>query len=263
MKAFKGLYRKELKISLYDFYTMTGLIVFMFIAGFGLTSYFQEPGIVAVISLIAFVMHAIYLPIFLLSSLRTEGKTQLWLHNPNSGSKLLLAKLVAELSFYFISLFSVFLVTYWTVNWAMATGIFLEFQDQVLRGLLFVGVSITLMTVYLGIWVLFYWTFYHSMKNITYLKNIRWMIIFFVWIAIEAIGHYIHSHPLFEKINSIGTIQIHVLKGISFQVDQDAANITPDIGTVDFSITSGLLYLALTIAVFFISVWLLERKVEV
>ena len=128
----------------------------------------------------------------------------------------------------------VFLVTYWTVNWAMATGIFLEFQDQVLRGLLFVGVSITLMTVYLGIWVLFYWTFYHSMKNITYLKNIRWMIIFFVWIAIEAIGHYIHSHPLFEKINSIGTIQIHVLKGISFQVDQDAANITPDIGTSRF-----------------------------
>ena len=170
---------------------MTGLIVFMFIAGFGLTSYFQEPGIVAVISLIAFVMHAIYLPIFLLSSLRKEGKTQLWLHNPNSGSKLLLAKLVAELSFYFISLFIVFLVTYWTVNWAMATGIFLEFQDQVLRGLLFVGVSITLMTVYLGIWVLFYWTFYHSMKNITYLKNIRWMIIFFVWMAIEAIGHYI------------------------------------------------------------------------
>ena len=105
MKAFKGLYRKELKISLYDFYTMTGLIVFMFIAGFGLTSYFQEPGIVAVISLIAFVMHAIYLPIFLLSSLRTEGK-QVWLHNPNSGSKLLLAKLVAELLLYFISLYS-------------------------------------------------------------------------------------------------------------------------------------------------------------
>ncbi|MCQ6273569.1 hypothetical protein JMM81_01090 [Bacillus sp. V3B] len=263
MIAFKGLYWKELKVSLYDFYIMTGLSMFMFIAGFGLTSYFQEPGIVAVISFIAFVMHVIYLPIFLLSSLGREGKTQLWLHNPNSGSKLLLAKLVAQLSYYFISLFIAFLVTYWTVNQAMRTGLFLEFQDQVLRGLIFVGVSITLMTIYFGIWVIFYWSFYHSMKGITYLKNIRWLMIFFVWMAISAIGNYIRFHPLFEKVTSIGVIQIHVLQGISFQVEQEGANLTPDIGIINFSIIGGLLYTILIIAVFFISVWLLERKVEV
>ena len=133
-------------------------MVFMFVVGFALTKYFNEPGIIAVISFMVYILHALYLPIYLLSSLRTEGKTQLWLHNPNSGSKLFLAKIAAGLTLYMVSFLIVLMITYWTINLAIATGLFLEFQDYVFRGLVFLGISITFMTIYLGIWVIFYWT---------------------------------------------------------------------------------------------------------
>lgn len=238
-------------------------MLFVIIVGFGLSKYFQQPGIIAVISFIVLVMHALYLPVFLLSSLRIEGKTQLWLHNPNSGSKLFLAKLAACLSYYFISLLIALFITYWTVNQVASTGLFLEFQDQVLRGILFVGVFTSLMTIYLGIWVLFYWSFYHSMKSIPYVKNIRWLIIIAVWMLLNTVDTMITNLSLYKKIDNAGTIQIHVLQGLHFEVSQISAKMTPDFGTVQFSIVTGLFYTIIMVVVFAISVWLLERKVEV
>lgn len=235
-------------------------MLFVMIVGFGFSKYYQLPGIMAVISFVVYVMHVIFLPIFLLSSLRTEGKTQLWLHNPNSGSKLLLAKLAACLSYYLISILIALVISYWAINW---TGLFYEFQDQVLRGLLFVGVFTSFMTMYLGIWVLFYWTFYHSIRSIPFLKKIRWVIIIAVWMLLNIIDNFIKSLAIYKSLNQIGTIQIHVLKELRFEASQMSANMTPNFGTVHFSIVTGLLYVALTVVVFFTAVWLLERKVEV
>lgn len=235
-------------------------MLFIIIVGFGFSKYFQQPGIIAVISFFVYVMHAIYFPIFLLSSLRTEGKTQLWLHNPNSGSKLFLAKLAACLSYYMISIFIALVVSYWTINW---TEIFHDFQDQVLRSLLLVGVSTSFTSIYLGIWVLFYWTFYHSMRSIPYVKNIRWLIIIALWILLNTIDNTIKNLSIYKSINQIGTIQIHVLQELQFEVSQISANMTSDFGTIHFSVVTGFLYVILTVIVFFTSVWLLERKVEV
>ena len=261
--AFKGLYWKDLKILKYEFYSGIGLMVFMFVVGFALMKYFNEPGIFAVISFMVYLLHALYLPIYLLSSLRTEGKTQLWLHNPNSGSKLFLAKIAAGLTLYMVSFLIVLMITYWTINLAMATGLFLEFQDYVFRGLVLLGISITFMTIFLGIWVIFYWTVYHSMKNIPYVKNIRWLIIVAIWMAFTALGNYISFHPFYKKITQIGSIQINVLQGMSFEAEQYSASITPAIATIHVSIVNGLLEIILLTIVFLFSVWLLERKVEV
>lgn len=261
--AFKGLYWKELKISKNEFYSGIGLMVLMFVVGFALTKYFNEPGIIAVISFVVYILHALYLPIYLLSSLRTEGKTQLWLHNPNSGSKLFLAKIAAGLTLYIVPFLIVLMITYWTINLANATGLFLEFQGYLFKGLVLLGISITFMTIYLGIWVIFFWTLYHSMKNIPYVKNIRWLIIMAVWIAFTALENYISFHPLYKKITKIGSIQINVLQGMSFQAEQSSASITPELATIHFSIVNGILQTILLMIVFLFSVWLLERKVEV
>ena len=235
-------------------------MLFILIVGFGISNYFQQPGIIAVISFGVYVVHVLYLPIFLLSSLKIEGKTQLWLYNPNSGSMLFLAKIAAGLTYYFISILIALIITYWTVH---RVGFFLEFQDQVLRGLLFLGVSTLFITIYLGIWVLFYWTFYHSMKNIPYVKNIRWLIIIAVWLALNTLGNFISNLTLYKKMSEIWAIQIHVVEGLHFETSQMSTTMTPNFGMIPFSFVTEILNTILMVGVFFISVWLLERKVEV
>lgn len=235
----------------------------MYIAAFSFAKYFHEPGIMAVLSFMAYFMHIIYLPIFLLSSLNLEGKTQLWLHNPNSGAKLFLAKLTAGLSFYFISFLIAFLLTFWSVDQAVATGLFVEFEGQVLRTLSIVGIFITSMTIYYCIWILFYWTFFHSMKNMPYVKYIRWPILIFGSMVISMVGNYIRSRPFYEKITGVWTARVHVLDGLNFQIASKEAVMTPSMSRFDFSIINGLFLFLVMSVVFFISVWLLERKVEV
>ena len=108
MSAFTGLYWKELKIAKVDFFTLLVLMLLVLIAAFSATQYYEEPWFMAAAYFFVYVMHFGYLPLFMFASLRREGKTQLWLHNPNSGVLLFSAKLAAVLTYYFISLFVAF-----------------------------------------------------------------------------------------------------------------------------------------------------------
>jgi hypothetical protein len=263
LSAFTGLYWKELKIASVDFFIALGLMMLIFIAAFSAAQYYEQPFFMAVPFFFVYILHFGYLPLFLFSSLRWEGKTQLWLHNPHSSVLLFSAKLAAGLTYYFISLSIAFLAAYWSVDQVMIPALSAEYNGHGLKELLLIAVFMTALTIYYAIWLQFYWCLYHALKNIPYLKKIRALFIFVVWFVVTMALNIFRNLPLYEKLNDLGVMKMEVLQEVSFEANRTAVEVLPTMGTIDISIVTVMLYFLVTAIVFFLSIWLLERKVEV
>lgn len=262
MKAFKGLLIKELKLTKTSFLVNFLSMLFVVLVAIGLERYFQRPEILAVSTMTLFFLHIFYMPVFLLSSLKIEAETKCWLHNPNSGFKLLMAKLCSGLIYFFFSIFTAFILTRWGIYHIIENGIFVNIQITLLANLVIFVIGILLVTLYMGVWILFYWTFYQVIKNIPKVKAFRWPIIIGIWIALSGIGNYIKLLPFYQKLQQSGSIKLASLPLIKFETGNSSFR-AGLFDTVELSIFNGVVYTVITIVVFLSAVWLLERKVEV
>ncbi|MGP7816869.1 hypothetical protein [Niallia sp. 01092] len=254
MKAFKGLLKKDLKLSKTMFYTFLIMMAIMIATGFGFSGYYQKFDIVAVFAFGLVGAHVIYLPLSIYSSLRVEGKTQLWLHNPNSSILLLLSKILSSFIFAVISL---------TISILFAT-ICLRMSDQMnliftRTELLFMGIFILSISDFMSIWGIFYWVIYHSLAKITWLKKIRWLLLFLMWNAWEAVTNFLDKLSFIKELKQIGVIKI----GNALQFQGSEGSFSTSIESTEVSLVVIAGYLCITIILFFISSWLLDRKVEV
>lgn len=247
MSAFKGLYKKEIKISNALFLTGLIIITLVMMISLGLKEYFGEPMIPVVFLLLIIILHVFYLPVLLFSSLKIEGQSQLWLHNPNSGSSLFLSKLAAGLTYYIVSLLvSILLAKLSFAGLSLSKKY--EGPYELVEGNLFiVGGWVTLISIYISVWLLFYWTLFHSLKRVPVLNKFRWLVILAAWILITTIGEFIGNIPAIEVLKGKGTMNLTF-----FNAEMPNMNIA-----------SIIMYVLVTIGVFLVSVWLLERKVEV
>lgn len=261
MKAFKGLFYKELKLTKNWFMVGIALLLFVIIIGIGLTKYFNEPNIFAVVAVMILVGHGLYLPAYLLSSLNIEGQTQLWLHNPNSGAVLFLAKLTAGIVLYLVSFFISLAVAILGLTYADHIETLFNLTGGPAFNITLMGVGITLGTLFLGIWVLFYWSLFHSVKNVPILHSFRWPIVVGTWILITAIGNYVSNLPMYQKLKNIGVIKLDTYS-IEFEAGKASAS-AGFVESAELSIMNGIIYTVIVIIVFYAAVWLLERKVEV
>ncbi|MGG0716365.1 hypothetical protein ABE096_02035 [Robertmurraya massiliosenegalensis] len=255
MLSFKGLYLKDLKISRGNFLIGMILLFFVTVASYGLKEYMGEPSIPVIFLFIALVLHVFYLPGILFTSLQVEGQSQLWLHNPNGGAKLFLSKLAAATTYFAVSLFAILLLLKLVIS-GMAISSGLEEFAEIIEGnlLIFIG-AVAVTAFYFGVWLLFYWSLYHSLKGIPFLSRIRWLVLLVVWIVINMISNFFAELKVFEVLNEKGSIQVN------FSSPYFNNNFTEEIGHVNlFSIG---LQILIIISVFLVSVWLLERKVEV
>ncbi|MFE8696833.1 hypothetical protein ACFYKT_10845 [Cytobacillus sp. FJAT-53684] len=261
MKAFKGLLYKELKLTKNWFMVGIALLLFGVIIGVGLTKYFNEPNIFAVVAVLILVGHGLYLPAYLLSSLNIEGQTQLWLHNPNSGAALFLAKLTAGFVLYVVSFFISLVVAIMGLSHAVNVVSLFNLTGGPVLNLTLMGVGITLGTLFLGVWVLFYWSLFHSLKNVPILSSLRWPIVIGTWILLTTIGNYVSNLPLYQKLKNIGVIKLDAYS-LEFEAGKTSAS-AGFVENAELSIMNGMIYTVIVIIVFYASVWLLERKVEV
>ncbi|QED48749.1 hypothetical protein [Cytobacillus dafuensis] len=262
MRAFKGLFMKEIKLSRNWFLIGMALFIIAIFAGLALTRYFNEPEILPIVSIMILVAHGLYLPAFLITSLNTEGQSQLWLHNPNSGVKLFLAKLAAGSVYFLISLLLAMFFAHWQVNLSDHGGGFTQFIEEPFPNMMLMGVAIVLSSIYLGVWVLFYWSFYHSLKKVPIARNFRWPILIGFWILLEVVSNYIQNLPFYKNLKQSGVISLDFMKSIKIEVG-DSIGTGKVVEAAEISLTNGIIYAAVVILVFFIAVWLLERKVEV
>ncbi|MEH7524697.1 hypothetical protein V7149_15675 [Bacillus sp. JJ1503] len=262
MLAFKGLIIKEIKLTKSWFMVGIGILFFSFIAGIGLMHYFEESVIFPIISIMIVVGHVFYLPAYLINSLNIEGHSQLWLHNPNHGAKLFLAKLSAGTVYFLISFSIALLIADWQVNHSTYAESFNQFAGEPLPNLGFIGLALALISIYLGIWVLFYWSLYHSIKGVPSLKPFRWPILIGIWVVLTAASNYIQNLPFYKKFINIGVIQLAPMKTLKFEAEKTSAS-AGLVDTAEISIMNGIMYTVVAVIVFLIAVWLLERKVEV
>lgn len=264
MKAFNGLFIKEVKVTKNWFLLGIALIFFAVVIGLGLESYLKEPAILAAISLFVFIGHGFYMPMYLLFSLNIEGQSQSWLHNPNSGTKLFLAKLASGFVFFLVSLTIAMLFAGWGLNHAILNENIVNFGSFVYyySNLLLIACGIILASIYLGIWILFFWSLFHAINSKPAIRAFRWPILIGLWILMGVGSNVIENLPFYQKLKEIGMIRFDSIP--SFKIESGESTFSAGlVETAEISIMNGVIYTVVIVAVFVMAVWLLERKVEV
>src|SRR5699024_1451891 len=131
-------------------------------------------------------------------------KTQLWLYNPQSSSKLLLSKLVVCFGYQLIS--QLFLTVIGLV-------IFMFLRDEIPFGTSFIFKGIVLLNtallgigLYLACWVMFYWCIYHSFGTFQMFKSFRWIILMLIFFSYNAMQAMLGKIGLLREIANQWTV---------------------------------------------------------
>lgn len=247
MSAWSGLVRKEYRLG-----RTAALIAFLVMAvfmGFGFyMSGKTHPGILIPMSSMLLMGHMIYLPIYLGVSLQREKHTMhLWLHNPLSGNALLAAKLLNGFGALCFSLF--FACLFALYAWQVNSGIVDLTVQQIWTTGIFMLIHIILASIYLGLWTLLF-----SMIEIVSkqkLGNWRILIILFIIFIGPRLWGSLEGTLFYNKLTHWGAIPLsdnNLLHLMHFDV-----------------VYAGIyvFHLILAALLFWISSWMLDRKVEV
>lgn len=253
MNSFNGLLKKDLKLGLPFLYTSIIIVSLGLITSIVLSSYYKTIVLVAIFAITFCFAHLFYLPAFLLTSLNIEGKTQLWLHNPNSSIKLLLSKWIAGILYSIISLFLMFSVAVISMN---AGKLKLAFNQT---DLFFICLIVLGISLYLSSWVFFSWTLYHSLKKIVWLNKIRWAILILLWNIWNIAVYWFNRIPIIDGLKRKSVISVD--NTFVFEANQDFFQASID--TTEISIFTLCGYILTFFSLFLLASWLLEKKVEV
>jgi hypothetical protein len=196
--------------------------------------------------LTAAVFHVFYLPIMLFASLRTEAvQLHIWLHNPRSAITLLLCKLLSGIAMTVVSLVVLYsmagillrsrfglIEAYWTDTWRAGWLVFLH---------------ALLISVIIGVWVIFLWSLYHALKY--RIGRLTWFALFGAVILPGWIGDLFTSSSLYRLLTQWGSME---MKFPTFSVDP-----------IPVYMGEYLYHLIIVVGIFTLSSWILDRKVEV
>jgi hypothetical protein len=255
MHIFIGLLKKDLKISQTFFYSFLILIGIVIATSLGFAQYYKMYEIVTAISCGLVVAHFVYIPGSILFALLIEGKTQLWLHNPNSSRILLLSKLISSLIFHVISLFISLIIASISLK---IPGAHISKLFGV-SDLLYMGVWITFLSLYISFWVICYWTIYHSLARVTWMKKTRWIFLIVIWNVWNGVSYFVNKLTFIQEIKKMGMVKI----GNMFHLEANDSSFTAGFETADVSLIVLAGYLCIAIIIFLCSSWLLDKKVEV
>lgn len=260
MNAFIGLVKKDMAIARFGYLAWLVMSLFIFLGSFPLSKYFDERIVIVAITFTIFVAHIAFLPGTMIGTLKTEGKTQLWLHSPQSSTKLLLSKLVSSLIFQILSQCIV------TVYCLIAVHLFNKHEIlskliekfEVTEILLINGI-ILLVSLYLSICVIFYWTIYHSLSQYPMIKRFRWLVLLLIYIAFNVIEASLIKIPIVKEWIMKWTVEIKS----SFNLHYSPTGWGVELFIRQLPVVPLILYALLALVLFIISSKLLDRKVEV
>ena len=244
MSTWVALLRKDFRLTRTVFFVglvMNVLMVMLSIyVGMKANSLFMFIPIVVAIG-----FHILYVPIMVFMSLRAEAhELHLWLHNPQPASSLLSSKIVNGLIMIVISLLTLYVVSglliifnfnlieaYWADAWMSGLLIFLH---------------IIMVSIMMGVWVMFLWTLYQSLKS--RIGRWSWLVVIGVVIGSGWIFAYFESTSLYRVVTNWGGIVYHFP---SFSLDIQ-------------TYTGEYMYnFIIIIGLFLLSAWIIDNKVEV
>jgi hypothetical protein len=221
---------------------------------------YDEPVTMFVPSLIVTSLHAFYMLMFMAFSLQTEAKRlHLWLHTPQPVFRLLSAKLLIAFGSLLVSLFVSALFTY-----IASLGIKERyFHEEMWNHELFIqsGVlavlSIALLSIHMAAWFLFYWVIYRICKQM--LPKLSGLIVTLICLLFGWLFSLFMKTNVYEWLTGWGKV---AMPGVAFKYNAVEGWImiekmeTMPIGVIIF-------YGMMAVLVFYASIWLIDRKVEV
>ncbi|WP_462410486.1 hypothetical protein [Neobacillus sp. Marseille-QA0830] len=258
MSAFQGLLKKDFAISKVWFFSWIILISTFLCLPLALEVYFESPlSFLPIAVVLVLLFHAVFLPCMLLSMLRLEGKTQLWLYNPQSSKALLLSKLL--ICFFYQVAAQVYITAVGLVLYQFYKNqIHIESFD-LSAGTMIFNAGLLLFSLYVSFWAMLYWTVFHSLGKFQAIKSWRWLALLLLFFLFNAISTFLEKIELLREIVHKWTIP--VLAGVQYTYRQDGWEI--NLNSMDIPVLGLLTYTLLSIGLFLISCWLLDRKVEV
>ncbi|MCM3570686.1 hypothetical protein [Neobacillus mesonae] len=258
MSAFKGLLKKDFGISKFWFLFWLIFLLTLLIIPLGMEIYFHMPLSflpMAVILLLG--GHVFFLPAMLLSLLHLEGKTQLWLYNPQTSKVLFLSKITVSFVYQVIS--QVLLTGVGLTIYQFYKNQFFIEVSTLFKGILVLNAGLLLIALYMSCWALFYWTIYHSLGKFPAVKNWRWLVVLILFFVLNTISTLIAKVEFIKEIVNKWTIP--VLMNTNFNYKQGGWEI--NLNAAEIPLAGIIVYVITAFCLFLISCWLLDRKVEV
>lgn len=260
MASFFGLMKKEWILQrnwlLYGLITIFGV----FLAS-SLFAYIMGDGNVAMIPLVTvLILQLFYVPLFLLVSLNVEGKSNLWLHTPQSTFQLLSSKLIT--AFYMHAILTIIVggVFFIVLNIFQESVGYSPTSNLLLLDITLFVLVVTFLSFYFGLYVIFYWTLNASLKRIKKLGNLRIPLMVVIIIGVNIMKSALKNLPLYNKIMNFGVIRRTPEGMVNFQFDGGSSSVY--LGGESVTIGGIFIIITFILLVLKISSLLLEKVVE-
>ncbi|MFD6440588.1 hypothetical protein ACFWDG_12390 [Peribacillus sp. NPDC060186] len=261
MNSFKGLMKKEWLIGknalLWLLVTQAGLVFISFFA----SRYWEVAGPFYMSTWWIIMMHPLIMILLILGCLSSDGKTQLWIYNPQSSAMLLGSKLLISMVFQVVSL--IFSSCLAFVALTIPSSYFqADFQVEnmlELGGLLKLDAFMLTLSILIAVFLLFLWVVYHALARVHSIRHLRWLFVSALCIGMIMLRDRIVNMAFYQKLDDMWVIQ--TIRETSMTMTEFKLGFYLKAG--DFSLlTSGLDVIGLVL-LFLASCWLLDRKIEV
>jgi hypothetical protein len=246
MSAWAALLKKDFKLTRAVFFIglVINLLIVMLTFYMGMKA--DHTLLIFLPLVVAAALHILYVPVNVFISLKTEAnQLHLWLHNPQSASRLLMSKILNGLMMLIISLFMLYVMSglliipkfklieaYWMDTW---------------RSGLFVFPHIILISIIISVWVVFLWSLYQFLKF--KIGRWSWLVVIGAVIIPSWLTALIESTTMYSLVTKWGSITYN-FPSFSIQPIQTYAG-------------EYLYTFIFIIGLFFLSAWIVDNKVEV
>ncbi|MEK4537544.1 hypothetical protein NST21_19760 [Peribacillus sp. FSL K6-1552] len=261
MNSFKGLMKKEWLIgknALLWLLVVQGGLVFI---SFLVSRYWEVAGLFYMCTWLIIMMHPLIMILLILGCLSSDGKTQLWIYNPQSAGMLLGCKLLISMVFQMVSIiFSsclVFVASTIPVSYFQA-----DFQVENslgIMGLLKVDAFMLTVSIVIAVFLLFLWVVYHALARIHSIKNLRWLLVSALCIGMIMLRDRIVNTVFYQKLDDMWVIK--TISETSMTMTDFKLGFYFKAG--DTSLLASGLDVIGVVLLFLASCWLLDRKIEV
>lgn len=253
MKPFMGLMKKEWKLGRKSLVWLLLLQMVLVLITYLLGNHYHLPGIMFVGVIPLLMIHILMVPAMLLTLLNVEGKSQLWLHNPQSSILLLGSKLLTGLGLHLISLlFSAVVLVVMVLSNEKMQG----------YGIYEIGIVLSVITVIslvIAVQCLLLWVVYHALAKFPQIKNIRWLIVIILFFGINYLLEFIQNTSLYQALDEIARVTIFQFN--SFSVDRTEFTLAGEV--IDFSLLTFSIDTIIFVGLFYLACWVFDRKLEV
>ncbi|WP_375089599.1 hypothetical protein ACDZ29_01610 [Peribacillus sp. RS7] len=262
MISFKGLVQKEWLIGkatlLWLLVAQVGFVFISFLA----SKFLEVAGLFYMCTWVILFLQPFIMFSLIFGCLNYEGKTQLWIHNPQSAAILLGSKLVSSVLFQVVSILFASCLVF--VAFKVPTSYFQQ-DFQVgniteLGSLLQLGGAMTAVSIVIAVLMMFLWVVYHALARIQLIKNIRWLLVSLLFIGMVLLKNWVGHTMVYRNLDDIWAVP--AFSGSSFSLSQAKLEFYIEGGGNISLLTSGLDVIGLVI-LFLASCWLLDRKIEV